>query len=219
MADQQTRDPLPPHTSEIETLAEAAQPETTPPVKHVRHRKAGAENGSAKRSSIRKRTMGEDGALAAQDLINGAHGAGNGANDGTGMNGTNETNDGAGVNGASSDAHEANGAQRVATPDNKKTRGRKKPGDAAAIPAESAAVEEAGGSSRKRGGARKATPAKRRKTGRTVKQEVASPQETVESAAGETAAPAISTPVDTKTAQADGAPFEHELDPTPVQAR
>lgn len=228
MADQQTRDALPPDTSEIETLAEAAQPQTTPPVKPARHRKAGTENGSAKRSSIRKRTMSEDGALAAHNLNNGAHEAGNGAHDVAGVNGTNETNEVArtnganevaGVNGASSDAHEANGAQKVAAPDNKKTRARKKTVDAAATPAESTAAEEAGGSSRKRGAARKATPAKRRKTGRTVKQEVASPWETVESAAGETATPAISTPVDAKTVQADGAPFEPDLDPTPVQAR
>lgn len=201
MAEQQTRNALTPDTSEDESLAAAEQPQPQPPDRHARRGKMGAENGGAKRSSTRKRTAGEDGALAHQDMNNGANGV-NGAND---------------ANGTNSDTNGAHGTPKGTTP--KKARARKKALDGAS--AAESTTDGAGAPSRKRGASRKAAPAKRRKTGQPVKQEEGSQQEGQESAAAEipTDAPAIATQGDAKTATADVEPFEPDLDPTPVKAR
>ena len=194
MADQQTGNALTPDTSENETLAAAEQPQTQPPARPARRgkAKAGAENGGTKHSSTRKRTTGANGALASHDLNNGTNGA-----NGT-KNSANSTNNGAAP---------------------EKTRMRKKALDSAASPAVST-TDEATAQPRKRGASRKATPSKRRKTAQPVKQEEG-PQEVLASAAAETATTetATSTPVDAKVVPAESAPFEPDLEPTPVKAR
>lgn len=70
---------------------------------------------------------------------------------------------------------------------------------------------------RKRTPSKKSTSSTRRKAAKSVKKEEEIPQEST--AATEAPSPVISTQTDTKVSEADVAPFEPDLDPTPVKAR
>lgn len=218
MAEQETRNALTPGTGtpDKETFAAAEHPHPTGKPSHHSQEINGAENGSAKYASSHKKATGEDIAHATQetDGANGAHDAS------AGVNGTeNSANDEKGTNGAREGAHVVGGTEKRAA--SRKTRARKK---AAVDPAAPPDVFTAAGGtvpSRKRAASRKAPSSKRRKTAQVVKQEEAGAQDTQASAAAEAALalPPTSIHADMETAGGEVAPFEPDLEPTPVKAR